>query len=203
MCARPVPTCALQICGPQALGTLRHADVRLQPRQLVQRPGAARGCVGVWSTPLHNPTCIAPQASVCVGRRWQQGACCCEIVAARIQGRSLVKQNCRASYLDLLGPATQALAGELSLQSFQMVRRGGSRRVSPSSCLQLLEPHAPLGRAHRGGASLWTASWILWWSALSPSHCLFTRYHSVNAGLYFSILGQGPQLRCPAPQGAA
>ena len=199
MCARPMPTCALRVCGPWALGMLCHADVRLQPCQLIQGPGAARSRVGVRPCPPHGPACIAPQHLGVLPASGSRALAAVQLVAAEIQARGSDRQRCRASYLDLLGPLAQVQVAAPSLQSFQMARREGSRRASPSSCLQPAEACAPQGRALRGGASPWAASWILWWSALSPSHCLFTKNHSLNASLHLSILGQGPQMSCPGP----
>ena len=59
MCMRPLPTSSSHSCSPRALGVLRHAVARLKPRQLVQRPGAARGRVGVRPGPLHKLACTA------------------------------------------------------------------------------------------------------------------------------------------------
>ena len=82
MGARPMPTCTLQVCGPWALGALRYADVGLQPRQLIQGPGAARGRIGVWPCPPRGAACIAPQhlgalAVMAAGRLLLSTGRCC------------------------------------------------------------------------------------------------------------------------------
>ena len=178
--------------GLQSLGAGHAAPCR---RPAPASPAhSAPGCCAQPRRGLASPSSQArlhhPSASGCAASQWQQGARCCQLVAAEMQGRGSDKQSCRAPYLDLLGPAAEALVAGLSQRSFRTAQRAGSPRACLSSCLRLLEPCAPLGRAHRGGAFLWAASWILWWSALSPSHCLFTQNHSVNAGLDLSGLGQ-------------